>query len=321
MDEIAMQLRHDFRMLEHDLGHEGAGLQVAAPLELEHVALGADDRARGRVAAAGRVALRSRMRVMACGLAQEWAPQNYLTFDRDRPDAPLARHATWPDPAARLEHSSRDADGDPAPDAISAAAEHLPASRTDCDGNADVHPAQPARDRRAHARAPLDRQRRRRRRDPDRRAARDRDHAEPARRRHGALPGLDRDDDSVDRAVRRADPDPVEDRPGHRLAARRHRRDALRAAADHPQHVHGDPQRRPGAALGGDRDGHVGRRSGSRASRSRSRCRSSSPASGSRSSSTSASPRSPRTSAPAASARSSRAAFRRRTSGSSSPAR
>ena len=43
MDEIAMQLGHDFGMLEHDLGHEGAGLQIAAALELEHVALGADD--------------------------------------------------------------------------------------------------------------------------------------------------------------------------------------------------------------------------------------------------------------------------------------
>jgi hypothetical protein len=29
-------------MLEHDLGHERAGLQVAAALELEHVAFGAD---------------------------------------------------------------------------------------------------------------------------------------------------------------------------------------------------------------------------------------------------------------------------------------
>ena len=124
-------------------------------------------------------------------------------------------------------------------------------------GDAGVHSAQPAGHRRAHARARLDRQRRRRRRDPDRRAARHRDHAEPAHRRHGALSGLDRDDDSVDRAVRRADPDPVEDRPGHRLPARGDRRDALRAAADHPQHLHGDPQRRPGAALGGDRHGHV----------------------------------------------------------------
>ena len=49
MDEIAMQLRHRFRMLEHDFRHERAGLQVASPLELEHVALGADDRAAGEL--------------------------------------------------------------------------------------------------------------------------------------------------------------------------------------------------------------------------------------------------------------------------------
>ena len=42
MDEVAVELRHDLRVLEHDLGHEGAGLQVPAPLELEDVALGAD---------------------------------------------------------------------------------------------------------------------------------------------------------------------------------------------------------------------------------------------------------------------------------------
>ncbi len=90
-----------------------------------------------------------------------------------------------------------------------------------------------------------------------------RDHAEPARRRHRALPRLDRDDHPVDRALRRADPAPVEDRPGHRLAAGGDRRDALRAAADRPQHLHGDPQRRSGAALGGDRHGHVGCRSAS----------------------------------------------------------
>ena len=44
VDEVAMQLAHDFGMLEHDLGHEGAGLQIAAALELEHIALGADHR-------------------------------------------------------------------------------------------------------------------------------------------------------------------------------------------------------------------------------------------------------------------------------------
>ena len=37
-----MQLRDDLGMFEHDFRHEGAGLQVAAPLELEQVALGAD---------------------------------------------------------------------------------------------------------------------------------------------------------------------------------------------------------------------------------------------------------------------------------------
>jgi hypothetical protein len=48
MDEIAMQLRHDFRMLEHDFGYERAGLQVPAPLELEDVSLRADDRPLGK---------------------------------------------------------------------------------------------------------------------------------------------------------------------------------------------------------------------------------------------------------------------------------
>ncbi len=43
--EVAVQLRDDLGMLEHDLGDEGAGLQIAAPLELEEIALGADHRA------------------------------------------------------------------------------------------------------------------------------------------------------------------------------------------------------------------------------------------------------------------------------------
>jgi hypothetical protein len=30
-------------VLEHDLGHKRAGLEIPAPLELEEVALGADD--------------------------------------------------------------------------------------------------------------------------------------------------------------------------------------------------------------------------------------------------------------------------------------
>ena len=68
---------------------------------------------------------------------------------------------------------------------------------------------------------------------------------------------LDRDDDPVDCALRRADPAAVEDRPGHRLPARRDRGDALRATADRAQHVHGDPQPRPCAAFGRGRDGHV----------------------------------------------------------------
>ena len=44
VDEVAMQLGDRFRMLEHHLGHEGAGLQVAAPFQFEQVAFGADDR-------------------------------------------------------------------------------------------------------------------------------------------------------------------------------------------------------------------------------------------------------------------------------------
>jgi hypothetical protein len=42
MNEVPMELRDDLRMLEHDLGHESARLQIAPPLELEDVALGAD---------------------------------------------------------------------------------------------------------------------------------------------------------------------------------------------------------------------------------------------------------------------------------------
>ena len=43
VDELAVQLRHQLGVLEHDLGHERPRLQVAAPLEFEEVALGADD--------------------------------------------------------------------------------------------------------------------------------------------------------------------------------------------------------------------------------------------------------------------------------------
>jgi len=43
VDELAGQLPHDLGMLEDDLGHERARLQVTAALALEQVALGADD--------------------------------------------------------------------------------------------------------------------------------------------------------------------------------------------------------------------------------------------------------------------------------------
>ena len=43
MDELPVQAGDEVGMLEHDLGHVGARLQIAAPLELEQVALGADD--------------------------------------------------------------------------------------------------------------------------------------------------------------------------------------------------------------------------------------------------------------------------------------
>ncbi len=42
MDEVAMELRDRLRMLEHDLRHERARLQIAPPLELEDIAFGAD---------------------------------------------------------------------------------------------------------------------------------------------------------------------------------------------------------------------------------------------------------------------------------------
>ena len=47
MDEVAMQLRHGLRMLEHDFRHECASLQVTAPLELEDIAFRADHRTGG----------------------------------------------------------------------------------------------------------------------------------------------------------------------------------------------------------------------------------------------------------------------------------
>src|SRR5919199_357162 len=41
--ELAVQLADRLRLVEDHLGHIGAGLDVAAPLQLEDVALGADD--------------------------------------------------------------------------------------------------------------------------------------------------------------------------------------------------------------------------------------------------------------------------------------
>ncbi len=48
VDEIAMKAFDQLRVLENDLGDVGAGLQVAAALELEQIAFGADDRAGGQ---------------------------------------------------------------------------------------------------------------------------------------------------------------------------------------------------------------------------------------------------------------------------------
>ena len=48
MDELAVQLGHQLRVVEHDLGHERTRLQVSPPLEFEEVALRADDRAFGK---------------------------------------------------------------------------------------------------------------------------------------------------------------------------------------------------------------------------------------------------------------------------------
>ena len=50
VDEVAMELDDDLRVVEHDLGDEGSGLQVAPPLELEDIALGADRPRRRRAA-------------------------------------------------------------------------------------------------------------------------------------------------------------------------------------------------------------------------------------------------------------------------------
>ncbi len=47
-DELSMEGDDRLGSVEHDLGHERAGLDVAATLELEEVALGADHRAVGQ---------------------------------------------------------------------------------------------------------------------------------------------------------------------------------------------------------------------------------------------------------------------------------
>jgi hypothetical protein len=43
MDEVEVELPDDLRVLEDAEGHEGSRLEVAAALELKHVALGAHD--------------------------------------------------------------------------------------------------------------------------------------------------------------------------------------------------------------------------------------------------------------------------------------
>jgi len=45
MHEVPMELLHNLGVVEDDLGYEGARLQIAAPLALEQVPLGADDSA------------------------------------------------------------------------------------------------------------------------------------------------------------------------------------------------------------------------------------------------------------------------------------
>ena len=59
MDEFTVQLSHELGVLQHHFRHEGAGLEVAAPLELEQIAFGANHRTLGEALeqspAAGRV--------------------------------------------------------------------------------------------------------------------------------------------------------------------------------------------------------------------------------------------------------------------------
>ena len=44
MHEVHVQLLHHLGVIEQHLRHEGAGLQVATPLQLEHITLGTDHR-------------------------------------------------------------------------------------------------------------------------------------------------------------------------------------------------------------------------------------------------------------------------------------
>src|ERR1700688_2686277 len=48
MHELAVELLDELGMLEHHLRHVSAGLEIAAALELEEIALGADHRALGQ---------------------------------------------------------------------------------------------------------------------------------------------------------------------------------------------------------------------------------------------------------------------------------
>jgi hypothetical protein len=42
MDELAVELCNRLRVIKHNLGHERAGLHIAASLELEQISLCAD---------------------------------------------------------------------------------------------------------------------------------------------------------------------------------------------------------------------------------------------------------------------------------------
>src|SRR6185437_15869941 len=48
MHELAVELLDELRVLQYHLRHEGTGLEIAAPLELEEIALGADHRTGGK---------------------------------------------------------------------------------------------------------------------------------------------------------------------------------------------------------------------------------------------------------------------------------